>query len=287
MTGYGRGEAANENITTVVEIRTVNNRFRDIQIRVPKSYLSLEPRIRKAISKVIHRGRIEIFVHRESVESSQQISCDPILAERYLKAMQAVAKRLQRDQTEIALHTILAQPGVLLTTEPEPNANYEWDLIATALDLAIADLCNMRKEEGEALHQNLLEQLLQLQQIRHTIEQQFDDLTKHLQQKLEQRLIRLLGDKIEPIRLAQEAAILVDKSDISEELTRLQSHCDQLQNIFNTPGPVGRKIDFILQEFNREINTIGSKSSSHKVAMSVLEFKSILEKIREQAANIE
>ncbi len=287
MTGYGKGEASNGKVTTAVEIKTVNNRFRDIQIRVPKPYLSLEPKIRAALNKKISRGRIEVFVRRESVESAQQIYADPMLAEQYFKAMSVVAKRLQRDTKDISLSSIMEQPGVMKTVESLPDAIQEWSLVSTAMDMAIEDLSSMRLAEGTALRADLERNLIETQRIQAEIEAETEGLNKHLMNKMEQKLLRLLGDRVDPIRLAQEAAILVDKSDISEELTRLRSHCDQMAGILNKTGPVGRKIEFLLQEFNREINTIGSKASGHKISIKVVELKSVIERIREQAANIE
>ena len=287
MTGYGRGEASNGSINISAEIRTVNNRFRDVQVRLPKGYLVVESRLRKMVSKHINRGRVEVFIHRESIESSQQINYDPHLAEKYFQALNQIAKRLTRSPNDITLSMITSQPGVISVTTPEPDAMSEWNLIATAMEMAIQGLIDMRKTEGKALKIDMFNHLTNLQQVQSKIEQFAGDLTTTLQKKLSKRLIRLIGDEIEPIRLAQEAAILIDKSDISEELIRLRSHCDQLGKILNNNGPIGRKIDFLLQEFNREINTIGSKAAGHKISFQVVELKSILEKIREQSANIE
>ncbi len=287
MTGYGRGEASNGSINISAEIRTVNNRFRDVQVRLPKGYLVVESRLRKMVSKHINRGRVEVFIHRESIESSQQINYDPHLAEKYFQALNQIAKRLTRSPNDITLSMITSQPGVISVTTPEPDAMSEWNLIATAMEMAIQGLIEMRRTEGKALKTDMFNHLTNLQQVQSKIEQFAGDLTTTLQKKLSKRLIRLIGDEVEPIRLAQEAAILIDKSDISEELIRLRSHCDQLGKILNNNGPIGRKIDFLLQEFNREINTIGSKAAGHKISFQVVELKSILEKIREQSANIE
>ena len=287
MTGYGRGEASNGSINISAEIRTVNNRFRDVQVRLPKGYLIIESRLRKMVSKHVNRGRVEVFIHREAIESSQQINYDPQLAEKYFQAFNQIAKRLTRAPTEITLAMIASQPGVISVTNPEPDAMNEWNLIATSVEMALQGLVEMRQTEGKALQNDLFNHLTELQKVQSKIEEHAADLTTSLQQKLAKRLVRLIGDEIEPIRLAQEAAVLIDKSDISEELARLRSHCTQLGKILKKSGPIGRKIEFLLQEFNREINTIGSKAAGHEISFQVVELKSILEKIREQSANIE
>jgi len=287
MTGYGRGEASNGDVAISIEIRSVNNRFRDLQIRVPKFYLSLEPRIKKLVSQHINRGRIELFIRRDTVDSGQRVTSDPQLAESYYKAIVNISKRLQRDPSDISLHDIISQPGVLISVETEPDALQEWTIVQTALESALSDLKQMRQREGAALKLDLASNLKDLQRYRTEICSFVDDINKRLMQRLENRLKRLLADRIDPIRLTQEAAILVDKADISEELTRLESHCDQLAILIQEPSPIGRKLDFLLQELNREINTIGSKATDQKVSKIVVNMKSTLEKLREQVANIE
>ena len=287
MTGYGRGEASNGDVAISIEIRSVNNRFRDLQIRVPKFYLSLEPRIKKIVSQHINRGRIELFIRRDTVDSGQRVTCDPNLAESYYKAIADISKRLQRDPSEIRIQDIISQPGVLISVETEPDALQEWTIVITALESALEDLLQMRTKEGEALRLDLEQNLIELQRYRTDICSQVDEINKMLLKRLDKRLNRLLAERIDPARLAQEAAILVDKADISEELARLESHCDQLATLISQPSPIGRKLDFLLQELNREINTIGSKATDQKVSKIVVNMKSTLEKLREQVANIE
>jgi uncharacterized protein (TIGR00255 family) len=287
MTGYGRGEASNGDVAISIEIRSVNNRFRDLQIKVPKFYLSLEPRIKKIISKKINRGRIEIFIRRDTIDSGQKVTYDAQLAESYYKAMTNIAKRLQRDSTEISLSDIFSQPGVLLSVETEPDALQEWTIVVTALESALDDLLRMRLKEGETLKADLENNLKMLLRYRNDIYDEIDNINHKLLQRFNKRLQRLLADRIDPIRLAQEAAILVDKADISEELVRLQSHCEQLGSLIQEPSPIGRKLDFLLQELNREINTIGSKANDQKIAKLIVNMKSTLEKLREQVSNIE
>ena len=287
MTGYGHGEASNKSVSIIVELRSVNARFRDIHVRLPRYYLSLEARIKSKLQDKLHRARIEVHVRREATDGGQQVSANPQVAEQYLQATQEIAKRLLRDPIEIPLTFILQQPGVLTSSEPEPDVISEWDIVATALDSAIADLLEMRYIEGLNTHKEMASVLSELQRTRVETVELADSVNAKIHKKLEMRLMKLLGDHLDANRLAQEGAILADKSDISEELLRIQSHCDQLTQAFGAKGPVGRKIDFILQELNREINTIGSKASESAITNQVISMKSLLEKLREQAANIE
>lgn len=287
MTGYGHGEASNGSVSIIVELRSVNSRFRDINLRVPRYYMSLEARIKARIQEQINRGRVDAHIRREASDAAQQISANPQIAEQYLLAMQDIAKRLLRDQSEIPLSLILQQPGVLTSTEPEPDVIAEWDIVATALDSAIADLVEMRYIEGLRTKNEMSNILAQFLQIHEEGTRLAETVNARIHKKLEAKLMRLLGEHVDPNRLAQEGAILADKSDISEELLRIHSHCEQLSECFGVREPIGRKIDFILQELNREVNTIGSKSAETGMTRLVIEMKSLLEKLREQAANIE
>lgn len=287
MTGYGRGEASNGDVSVVVEMRSVNNRFRDIQIRLPRAYMVLESRIQKIMKPRINRGRVEIFVKRSAVESGQTISADPILAERYHTAMSAVAKRLTRDPDRIPLEAILKQPGVLTLSESEPDALVEWTLVSTALESACDELLSMRATEGAELFSDLKQHLDEILRLRAEVEAHSEGINARLHARLTTRITRLIGDRIEPSRLAAEAAVLADKADVSEELARILSHCNQFAQVMTEDDPIGRKMDFLTQELNREINTIGSKSAEHPISHRVVEMKSVLERIREQAANVE
>ncbi len=288
MTGYGRGEASNGEVSVVVEMKSVNNRFRDVQLRAPREYLLLEPRIQDRLRQDVNRGRVEIFVRRTSSESSQRVQPDQALAESYHRAMTDVAKRLQRDVADVPLAAVLQQPGVLSLVDQDTDALAEWEVLSTALDAAITELMEMRRSEGQALLEDLQRHLDELLRLRAEVEACADGIGERLRARLEARLNKLLADRVDPARLAQEAAILADKADVSEELARMQSHCQQfLETMQATDEPVGRKLDFLLQELNREINTIGSKSAEHPIAARVVDMKSVLERMREQAANVE
>lgn len=287
MTAYGRGEASNKSISVTIELRSSAHRFREVQIRVPKGYLPLEPRIRKAVSQEINRGRIEVFVHRNTLDSTHHIYADPLLGERYLLAMQQVAKRIQREEEAIPFSSIIDKPGVLVIKEEIPNANLEWVLVETALEAALDHLQRHRESLGKESKHRLLPLINTLQEKRARIEEQNENLSKYLFERLEHKLKRLLGAQYNPKRLAQEAAALVDKSDVSQELLKFRAGCDRLSGIMEKIDPLGRKIEFVLQDLSREINIVASKTPKHEISSLIIDIKTILEQIREEAVDIE
>lgn len=287
MTGFGRGEATNGAVTVVVEIKTVNNRFRDLQVRVPREFNALEPRIMNLLREGVQRGRVEAFVRRTSIEGATRVTVDVALVDQYRRAMMDIAKRLQRDFSEVPLATILAQPGVLVAAEAEADALAEWDMCEVALRAGLDDLASMRAKEGHALALDLRRNLDELLRLCAQVAESADGVAERVRARLAERMHRLIGDRLDPVRLAQEAALLADKADISEEIARLGSHGEQFAQALVADEPVGRKLDFLLQEMNREINTIGSKSAEHPISARVVDMKSVLERMREQAANVE
>ena len=289
MNGYGRGEASNGDVAIIVEIRSNPHRTRDVQIRLPKFYLSLEPRIKKTISKLINRGRLEVYIHRNPIRSGKEIHTDLDLADKYYQAMSAIAKRLQREPAEISLQEIFNQPGILVLRETAPDPLQEWLILSTALDVALNDLLLQKKNEGENYQKKLHAYRTEIQRLQQVLTTQQDQINQQLFRRLEKRLQRLLGDQFDSGRLVQEAAFLVEKSDCSEELHRIEGLCLSLEELSSskTKKPLGRKLDFILQELNREINTIGSKIQDHSFAQIVIDLKVQLDKLREIVSHIE
>ncbi len=286
MTGFGRAEASNGNLTLVVEMKSVNNRFRDVQLRLPREYNVLEPRAQNLLRETIHRGRLDVTVRRSSTDGYSRIVPDLALVEQYRRAALEIANRLQVEAIP-PLEFVLAQPGVLMTADAEPDALAEWDLLETALLGAAEDLDRMRVAEGEALRADLERHLGDALRLRAEVSFHAEGVAERLRGRLEERLLRLLADRLDPARLAQEAAILADKADIAEELARFGSHIDQFAEALSASEPVGRRLDFLLQEMNREVNTIGSKAAEHAVSARVVELKTVLERLREQAQNVE
>jgi uncharacterized protein (TIGR00255 family) len=288
MTGYGRGEAASGDVTVLVELRSVNNRFRDLQVRCPKEYMPLEPRITQALKEPFHRGRVDAFIRRSVHHSAQVVQVDPDLAGQYLRAVEAVRRQMPELAGEpVGIDFVLSQPGVLTVTEAEVDVMREWTVVETALTAAIDDLLIMREKEGQALASDLARHLTELRGLTTQVEDATDGILERLHAKLEARIRRLLGDRVDPLRFAQEAAILADKADINEEVARMRSHSDQFRAALDDEQPVGRRLEFLLQEMHREVNTIGSKAAEHPVSQRVVDMKSVLERMREQSANVE
>ncbi len=285
MTGYGRGEASNSEVTVVVELKSVNNRFRDLQLRCPREYMPLEPRINNLLKEPFHRGRIDAFVRRNARASRSQVVADVALATEYVRVMLGVAEQVVGLDKEVPLTFVLGQPGVLNITETAVDVMADWPVVETALQSAIADLLAMRQAEGKALHDDLQNHLSQLRDVIEHLAAAALGINDRLQKRLETRVARMVTERFEPYRIAQEVAVLADKADVSEELARLRSHIDQFGDAMERTEPVGRRLDFLLQEMNREVNTIGSKAVEHPVSQRVVDMKSILERMREQSAN--
>jgi len=289
MTGYGRGEASSGGVTVLVELRSVNNRFRDLQVRCPREYMPLEPRITQALKGPFRRGRVDCFVRRSVTHGAQVVQVDPDLADQYIRALDQLRQVVPSLAAEKAsLSFVLTQPGVLTVTEAEVDVMREWDIVETALTAAIEDLLQMRKVEGGALAEDLRKHLTELRGLTAQVELACDGIHERLYARLDARIKRLLGDRVDAGRLAQEAAVLADKADVSEEIARLRSHCDQFREALEQADePVGRRLEFLLQELHREVNTIGSKAAEHPVSQRVVDMKSVLERMREQSANVE
>jgi uncharacterized protein (TIGR00255 family) len=288
MTGYGRGEASDGSVSVVVELRSVNNRFRDLQVRCPREYMPLEPRINNVLKDPFTRGRIDAFIRRSVIGLGSVVTADKGLAEEYARAINELGEIMVGFmQREVPLTFILGQPGVLQISESPVDVFVEWDICETALQAAIADLMQMRESEGQALHKDLRQNLDGMLTCLSEIEAVSTGINDRLKQRLEARIRRMIGDRYDAQRIVQEAALLADKADIAEETTRLRSHCDQFAEAFESGEPVGRRLDFLLQEMHREVNTIGSKAAEHPISHRVVEMKSLLERMREQSANVE
>lgn len=289
MTGYGRGEASNSWATVVVELRSVNNRFRDLQVRCPKEYLPLEPRINNVLKEPFTRGRIDAFIRRSVHGLQTEIQCDRALVAEYARVIHDLGTSLTGTAAakDVGLGFILTQPGVLTATEAPVDVLVEWDVCETALQAAIADLATMRATEGEALRKDLAGNLIEMNACIDEVEASSEGINDRIRHRLESRIRRMLGDRYDAARIIQEAALLADKADISEEITRLRSHCDQFADALESEDAVGRRLDFLLQEMHREVNTIGSKAAEHPISHRVVEMKSVLERMREQAQNVE
>jgi uncharacterized protein (TIGR00255 family) len=291
MTGFGGGTASGKEISWTVEIRSVNNRYLDISIKLPRKFIGWDDKIKKEISSIHSRGRVDVFItfNDEGFETTK-LKADLGLAKEYLRCLREVAQELsisgEPDLTMVASYRDIVSPlddegGAEILEELWP------DLRAAIID-ALNECLKMRQREGELLQNDLLERLSIFQQKIDAIEQSLPLIIEIRGKVLQERLDKLLsGIDIDPVRLAQEVAILVDKSDVNEEIVRLRSHVEQFQGFLNLDEPVGRRLDFLLQEFLREVNTIASKINHAETAHLIVGMKNDLEKIREQVQNLE
>lgn len=287
MTGFGRGEASGADVSVVVEIKTVNNRYLDLQFRLPREYAALEPAAQRAVKARLSRGRVELSVRRQPLRSRTVVEPDVDLFRAYLDAIDALMAGRPDAERGSAIAFALGQPGVIVVRAEDVDVMREEDVLATALESALDDLVAMRAAEGNELHADLERHLLAMLDHVDAIAEVVGDLDQRLRERLASRMERLLGERAEPWRIAQEAALAADRSDVSEELARLRSHAVQLREAMERDESIGRRLDFLLQEMNREVNTIGSKAVDHPVSHRVVEMKTVLERMREQAANVE
>ena len=288
MTGFGRGEAGSPERLWVAEIRTVNHRFLDQKISLPRAFPGFEEPVRKIVAERLGRGRVEVQLSVSGAMAAQaRLAVNQELAQQYHTCLQT----LQRDfalEGGIRLADMLNLRDLISVEEQPPDLDAEWALVSSALDLALAACEQMRLQEGLALKADLNQRLLALTALVDRIHQQLPDLLRMRQSELQERLAKLLnGVDLDPMRLAQECAIMADKSDVSEEITRLRSHINQFHSFLELDEAVGRRLDFLLQEFLREVNTLCSKISHAEIAQLGVEMKNEIEKLREQVQNIE
>lgn len=288
MTGFGRGEASSEIGTVVVELKSVNHRFSEVVARFPKELVALEDRTRSLVTKRVVRGRVDVFLSwEESGPGRRIVKVDKDLAVAYYKACKELEAEIG-DSSSIDAAFIARFPDVLKVTEVSENIEAVWSLLETAISSALDGLIAMRETEGAKLGQDLSARAAVVEDYTERIASRAPAMVEDYRDQLRDRLSELLPpNTVDEQRLAMEVAIFADRASITEELVRLRSHCDQLRSMLSASEAIGRKLDFLLQEMNREINTVGSKVSDPAITALVIEVKSELEKIREQAQNIE
>ena len=289
MTGFGRGESTNEVHHFNVEIKTVNHRYNDIIVKMPKHINYLEEKIKKTIKDKINRGRVEVYINLEYIdESAVDVKVDLSLANAYKEALNILVEQLDI-KDDVDLSHILSFSEIIKTERRELDEEQIWDCLEIALVEALDSVMDMRVKEGLALKSDLEIQLMSMDEIIDKIEERSPLVVIEYREKLESRIKEILNIdcNIDEERLAYEVAFFADKSDINEEIIRFKSHIKQFLKSFEENEPVGRKLDFLIQEMNREINTIGSKASDLVISNNVVNIKSQLEKMREQVQNIE
>ena len=289
MTGFSRYENQSEDLTCKVEIRSVNNRFIEINTRLPKSLAPLELPLKKMVKTKCARGSFDISIAIEKngdSEAGLEVNPNLPLATEYLKAFKEIQDGLGL-KGEIDINTILSQRDVVKSELKKVEFSCE-DIVMQSVDRALTDLIKMREDEGKNLEKDILNQISSIETLRKSIAaKQFITIQK-FQEKLNEKIkILTSGIEIDPARIAQESALLADRCDVTEEIVRLKSHLEQFNILIVSNDPQGRKLEFLTQEINREVNTTGSKTIDLEVSSAVIEMKSCLEKIREQLANIE
>ena len=289
MTGYGKGEVENQLYKLKIELKSVNHRYLDINVKLPRYLIYLEEGIKKLVKEKINRGKVDVFVNFDFADaSSLDVKVDIPLAKSFKKALEELKDELEIEDS-IRLNNILSVSDVIKTEKKELDEDLVWKTIREATGIALDKILQMREYEGEQLRNDIYTKLDNIEIISYRIEKRAPLVVDEYRGKLNDRINSILEDGtiVDPDRLAVEVAIYADKSSIDEELTRLKSHVLQLRSILSEEDAIGRKLDFLIQEFNREVNTIGSKSSDTEIVKAVVELKSEIEKIREQVQNIE
>lgn len=288
MTGYGRGEVDHGGAKLSVELNSVNRKQSDIVVNLPRDLAELEPRIRQIINERISRGRMNVLVTlQESANGARKLALDTGLARSYHEAMLTLQKELSAPG-EITIGTILQAPGVMRSPEHSIDAAEAWPVLQQALAAALAELIKMREREGKHLAKDLIHRLKVLRKEIKEVRASYPNVVKKYRNALLERIEKAgLNLPIDDERLLKEVSFFADRSDISEELTRLESHLAQFAHHLRKNEPVGRTLEFITQEIFRELNTLGAKSNDAAISRHVVACKSELEKIREQIQNLE
>ncbi|MEA3189026.1 MAG: hypothetical protein QOD99_2856 [Chthoniobacter sp.] len=288
MTGYGRGQSAFNGAKFSVELNSVNRKQSDVTVSLPREFAELEPRVRDAINAQISRGRLNVVVaYHNGSAASPKLALDTALARTYYRAMVDLKQELKAEG-EISIETVLRAPGVLRLPEEHLAVDDAWPHVEAALEEALGDLVKMRMREGKHLAKDLIGRLKLVRQSLRKIKQLHPAVVKKHRTTLHERIARA-GVELaaDDERLVKEVIFFADKSDISEELTRLESHLAQFAHALRKSDPVGRTLDFITQEIYREFNTLGAKANDAEISGHVVACKAEMEKIREQIQNIE
>ena len=290
MTGFGRGEYLDIGHQFIVEIKAVNHRYNEIVIRMPKNLGPLEDKIRRVVSNTLVRGRIDIFISMDEFgEKKRSVRVDKELAMAYHKSLRALAE-LFSTSIKDHLDQIANYPDVIKVEEVTEDVLVLWPKLSSAVDMAVSNLMSMRLAEGLNIKQDLVSRIDSIASYLITVEERAPQVLVDYRIKILGRMRELLatiGTDPDEGRLLQETAIFADRTSITEELVRLKSHLTQIGTALNSDDAVGRKLDFIIQEINRETNTIASKANDFVIANLMVEIKSEIEKVREQIQNIE
>ena len=288
MTGYGSAKGSAEGLEISIELKSVNNRYLDTSVRLPRSFLFAEDAVKSAVQSHISRGKVDVFI---SVDSSgadnMTVKVNEPFLRGYLEALRHIAEEYALPD-DLSVMNVSRFPDVLSVEKKDLDAEAISAAICRIMEDALCDFDSMRLREGEKLRDDVLSRLSTIESLVSTVEAEAPKTVAQYRARLEQKMAEVLGSTgIDENRILAEAAIFADHIAVDEETVRLRSHISQLKTMINGNSPTGRKIDFLIQEFNREANTIGSKCQNSDVAHIVVDLKSEIEKIREQIQNIE
>lgn len=287
MTGCGRSQLSDGRTEMTLELKCVNHRFLDVSCRLPRSISFLEETLRKGIAEELKRGHVDVFLAVKSVqESDKQVTVNEGLAKAYAAAGEKLAA-VTGCRNDLSLSQLMTLEGVLDVGEEAPDEEALTALCRQVTAQAVAQVVAMREREGAALQADLSAHLSAAAALREKILARAPQVPEEYRQRLQERLNKLPIEPVDPARLAQEVALLADRCAIDEELSRLESHIHQLHGYLGRSGEIGKKMDFLIQEMNREANTIGSKANDATIAQLVVDLKSEIEKLREQIQNVE
>ncbi len=291
MTGYGRGEKNFDGRTITLELRAVNNRYLDVTVKMPRAYLFAEDALKSRVQGAVARGKLDLFVSiNDTAGDRLTVTVNEALAEGYFSAMQTLLDRFGgQGLTDDRSVTSLARfPDVLNVEKAEEDTDAVTAQLLEVLELALADFNSMREREGGRLAEDILRRAGTIEELTALVEEKSPKTVAEYRFRLEAKMAEvLMNTQIDEARILTEAALFADKIAVDEETVRLRSHLAQLRELLDKGGPVGRKLDFLIQEFNREANTIGSKCSDIEISRHVVDIKAEIEKIREQVQNIE
>jgi len=288
MTGFGKGEAKSKTGVFTVEIRAVNHRYFDFSAKIPNSLILLEDRIKELLHKDIKRGKVNLFLsHRSPENNNESVAFNKQAVEKYHKILTEIKKRFDIKE-EIKLSHVLSFADVIIHDEKSFDMDAMWSSVKEAVAMAASDCNKMREREGKALYKDFFARIAKISGYIAAISDLAPSVVAEYKRKLDSRIKDIIKNKnIDEARLETELALFAKQCDISEEITRFKSHLEGFRKVMETGEEAGRKLDFILQELNREINTLGAKANDIKIARVAINIKSELEKMREQAQNVE
>ncbi|MBQ9757908.1 MAG: YicC family protein [Clostridia bacterium] len=287
MTGFGRAEKMFDDFEVKVNIKSVNHRYMDASIRLPKYYIFAEDKIRQAAAKYISRGKIEIFVSVERTEGSgKSVTIDKAVAKNYIDALKSLAEFGIEDDVKIS--TIAQYHDIFKIESDEEDEEKITAMLLEVFSAAAEDFVNMRIDEGKNMEKDILSHLEILAEKLALVEERYPKIVEEYKNRLKGKISEVLEDKnIDEARIVTEVAIFAERTDIGEETVRLNSHIKEFKKALGTDQPIGKKLDFMIQEMNRETNTMGSKANDVEISKIIVDMKSEIEKIREQIQNIE